>query len=419
MFKKMSALAVLIAAAFPAVLDADTDRSMMERSFSYAEKAGLLSQEKLECLDTFFTLDFDLMTEDLGYGFLSKRSADGKTAFCSVASDIPFIDASLSSSDRDIEPTLAADLMETKNKWIWTREKTSSIGSMTVVNPLPVAIQSVVVEFADNDCSGSRGEIYQISFSEEIEPNGVAVIRFLTPVQDMQSAGCLIVVGVDAVKSSQSSDLLDQVIPLARSGQWQKAALATEVLAQNGVDVPGSEKEELKNIILRGVQPLPGSQALRNYEGYAALAALDPLSKVYAQKRDTYFAASRQRRMEEHVAQIRRSLPIILADDVFEDLSSDRTRIQRDTAWEQFKDKAISISGAVEDVKPEGLILPATIIIKTPGGSQAQCYLKDFLSDAVINIKPGSRISCTGILSSYTLLFGILSISINEAEFVQ
>jgi len=104
---------------------------------------------------------------------------------------------------------------------------------------------------------------------------------------------------------------------------------------------------------------------------------------------------------------------------VFEELSSDKTLIQRDASWKNFSDKIISVSGRVVDVKQSGLLFPANIIIETSEGNQANCFVRDLLKDATMNVAQGSQIACTGMLRNYTLIFGIVSISISEGEFVQ
>ena len=294
-----------------------------------------------------------------------------------------------------------------------------TVARISIFNPYPVQLTSLIIDYLDGGCDGTDFRRYRVTFERPIASGDVAIVEFKSPVQDMKTAGCLNVLEANTNPIESVNDAIGQLVPMARVGKWKDAALLLEVISSSGGDIPRRLLDQFEDSITDGVRPLPASEAIKNYEGYAALASLDRQNSEYEQKREKYFLASKDSRLIEVAKELYNSLPIVTVTSVFEGLASDQTRIQRDNAWAGYKDKAISVFGKVYDVRPSGFVLPAQIIVDTPEGNQATCFLKDFLEEAAMSLKVGSGIACTGVLDGYNILFNIVNLSITEAEFTE
>lgn len=397
----------------------DLTTDYADRTFAFADKSPI------EYLCSALLLaDYDLLDEKF-WGeikisdLILPNSDEDRRPACSVEADAAYILADIEPVNLTVEPSLGADIIEWKNKWSSMVVDGETVARIPIFNPYPVDLTSIIIDFIDGDCDAMDFRRYRVTFEEPIASDDVAIVEFKSPVQDMKTAGCLNVLAAGMAPVENVNAAVGQLVPMARVGQWKDAALLSEVIGNSGGDIPQHILGQLEDSIMNGVRPLPAKESIKNYEGYAALTFLDSQNSEYKLKRDRYFVESKDSRLFEFIRDMFNSMPIVMVTSVFEGLASDRTRIQRDTAWAGYKDKAISVFGKVYDVRPSGFVLPAQLIINTPEGNQATCFLKDFLEEPAMNLEVGSGIACTGLLDGYNILFNIVNLSVTEAEFTE
>jgi len=170
-------------------------------------------------------------------------------------------------------------------------------------------------------------------------------------------------------------------------------------------NIPIADREVLEREILSDVRPLPASNITRNLQGYQLLAALNPENEEYAAKVAHY---SRQQKLANSPS----------VRDLSQQLSENRTRVQRDAYWATVDGKPVALEGWITNVRPAGLLLPATIEMRTAfSNTDISCGLTETAAQQIISLNVGDRIVCEGKLFNYTMLFGVLNVSTDSSNF--
>ncbi len=409
-------LAIILAALLcsPAVRAQSFDQSM----------ENFLNESSQEAVyDTFCEMlisqDQDIASSEVMDEILQPIKNGGKTPICALSNRLPLVDADMLSSAESANPSLGADLAEQKNKWRWYNTKEGQVFFITMSNPYSIPISAILVKHSNGRCPSEDGKLYRINFTRPIEGAETVIVRSHSPIQDLEATGCLDIIRVDTKPLPDANNALSRVLPLAQAGQWQGAVLLSEAIRNSGAVVSSSLLRQLQTVIEAGVRPLPANDSVGNFRGYAALVALDRANLDYVSKHERYRAASVNDRESRAFMAAMKKLPFVNSADVFRDLSSKQTRAQRNEAWPQFQYKSTSIYGKVTDVRPAGSILPARIYLDAGDGNQVICGIKDFLADSSVLIRLGSSLTCSGKILEYTLILGVVTVSLGEAEFVQ
>ena len=101
---------------------------------------------------------------------------------------------------------------------------------------------------------------------------------------------------------------------------------------------------------------------------------------------------------------------------ISQNLSDQRTRVQRDAFWAQHKGKRVSFQGRVTDVKPKGWIMPMTVEMSTRQRDLTiSCQVLDSNQSVAGRLSVGDNATCVGTWRDYLLLFGGLSLTIADA----
>lgn len=101
---------------------------------------------------------------------------------------------------------------------------------------------------------------------------------------------------------------------------------------------------------------------------------------------------------------------------IAQNLSDQRTRVQRDAFWAQNKGTSVVFQGRVTDVKPKGWIMPMTVELSTNQRDLTiSCQVIESNQNVAASLSVGNNATCSGTFRDYLLLFGGLSLTIADA----
>lgn len=353
------------------------------------------------------------MDEDL----MEVSSDELRTIFSTCATE----DTSVAASVQDLDELpggngLGARLIERKNYWVYLNVGPNVV-LMRVVNPYPVPLEGVAVRSYSGRCGSVNGLASRILFESPIPSfeTRIAIFSFEEEFMTVGKDGCIDVIG--AFPIIKSSRFLERVAPLVRAGEWHQAGLSLDMAEQLEPGSTDLVREDLHLLVRNAVRALPASPALPNRDGYDLLLALKSNDPDYLNRLARYQHASREERRNEILETAYDAFPFVTIDRVIPRLSEDKSRAQRDRAWAAIEGKRLDMRGRVTDVRPSGLISPTSIRLDIGGGNFGICDVEEFLSSAAEDLAIGETVTCSGELSSYTLLFGSLVVSVTGSEF--
>lgn len=313
--------------------------------------------------------------------------------------------------------TYGARYMERLSKW----GVYNANSLITVKNPYPEKLLGISIAFREGGCRSNNEEsIFRLTFKESIPAHETYIVSFdYSHLTTSRSNACIEIVDASPSALSDAGEGLSRAISLARAGQWSESGILIDLSRRSGAKTSNQQISELHDRVKKTVRALPASDAIRNRDGYDFLLALRPENSEYAERFERYQATSLPDRTRIVILDILSKAPVALPDQVFMELSERRTRAQREISWSSLKEKNITISGRVKNVRPTGLISNSMLQIETKRGFSALCYVKDFLNAAATSVNIGDQVSCTGKLIDYTLILDSLTISISDAEFIR
>lgn len=101
---------------------------------------------------------------------------------------------------------------------------------------------------------------------------------------------------------------------------------------------------------------------------------------------------------------------------IAQNLSDQRTRVQRDAFWAQHQGTRVAIQGRVTDVKPKGWIMPMIVEMSTNQRDMTiSCQIIESNQNVAALLSVGNTVTCSGTFRDYILLFGGLSLTIADA----
>jgi hypothetical protein len=119
---------------------------------------------------------------------------------------------------------------------------------------------------------------------------------------------------------------------------------------------------------------------------------------------------------ETQTATRTQAVPVKLRE-VAEHLNSTRTQMQREDFWERAKGRPITINGSVDEIKGSGFLRSASIELALPiRDVSVSCLFDSEDEPSLLTLNVGDEVTCEGDLFSYTFLFDMLHISVDEAE---
>ena len=346
-------------------------------------------------------------------------SGIGSEPLCAYEADIPVVKATSTVSTLDAKQSLGVTIVQDTTNVVWFKVYNDSLLTISFVNPYNTPATSFTVTFDESSCDSSKGlGHHEITFDRKIDPNELVFIQLDAPIAGNDEKTCMKFLDIGIEPVDQIDRVTAQILTQARVGDWQNSVLLAEAIQKSGASLPSNLLPELSAVIQAGVRPLPSSDGLKNYEGYRSLLALNPENNDFKTRTERYRDPAFEAKVATMLVEdILGNLPFVESSKLYEGVSADNTRIQRDDFWGKVKGKVVSVSGRVYDVKPSGMIFPATIEIETNGDNRATCYIKEELESAAMLISKGSNISCTGVLSSYTLILGYVGVNIERGEF--